>query len=105
MTTPYAMLPERVMPGVKMDRFLMKRLAVWHQHADVGRKRLMNIKWKSNKRTKLTVSNERNNLTLSHSSSESCNTSSFACFAQSGSSLAMCDTKVSTDWMLNQYLL
>jgi hypothetical protein len=55
MTTPYAMLPERVTPGVKMDRFLMKRLVVRHQHADVGRKRLMNIKWNSNKRTKLTV--------------------------------------------------
>lgn len=67
-----------------------KRLAVRHQHADVGRKRLMNIKWKSNKRTKLTLSNERNNLTIYHSSSESCNTSIFARFARSDSSLAMC---------------
>ena len=34
-TTPYVKLPVRVELGVMMDHSLMKRLAVWHQHATI----------------------------------------------------------------------
>jgi hypothetical protein len=85
----------------------MRKLAALHQHAmkqdvinqctmvDVGIFTLS-----------LALSRERNsNFTLFHSPSESCSASSFARFARSGSSLAICETKVSTDWKCNQHLM
>lgn len=101
-TKRYAAPPEKAMQDAVLDLYRMRKLAALHQHAmkqDVINQCTMvdaGI---------FTLSRERNNFTLSHSPSESCSASSFARFARSGSSLAICETKVSTDWKCNQHLM